>query len=184
MIKKQLAVGHTPVLRAQTKHSSIWRPLTAPVRSPRSTVAGSLESPSLSAAFASLERPQLTAKSAGTARGLVLDLCWNSRHGFSAPGVGALLLAAFLHRCRRAKWRLATHAYARVLIASRMLSTRILEKTRESVIHTRVRIQASLFPRCVAVPLPHPLRAPRSLRRSPFWSGPLTSKSAGAVHGV
>ena len=65
-------VGHSPVLREQTKHSSIWRPLTAPVRSPRSTVAGSLESPSLNAAFASLERPQLTAKSAGTA----VDLWW------------------------------------------------------------------------------------------------------------
>ena len=74
--------------------------------------------------------------------------------------------------------------YARVLIETRMLSTRILEMTREPMIHTRLRIQANLFPRCVAVPLPHPLRAPRSLRRSPFWSGPLTSKSAGTEHGV
>ena len=55
---------------------------------------------------------------------------------------------------------------------TRMLSTMILENAaREPMIHTRIRIHANLFPRCVAVPLPHPLRAPRSLRRSPFWSG-------------
>ena len=54
------------------------------------------------------------------------------RDGFSAPGVSALLLAAFLYRRRRAKWRFATHAYARVLIEARVLSTRILEKTRRN----------------------------------------------------
>ena len=114
----------------------------------------------------------------------MVDLCWNCRDGFSAPGVSALLLAAFLYRSRRAKWRFATHAYAFVRIETRMLSTRNLEKTRRISDSYTDPYPCRLVSQVRGSPLAAPLESSSLTEALAFLERPLTSKSAGTVRGA